>query len=518
MQLEPPRPPDPRGAAGAGPGAVATEPDPDSAPPGGLDVERSAVRSTTLLVARTVILQLFTAGATIALARLLVPSDFGAFAVAQSAQYLGRNLIELGLPAALVRRTEPPTLAEQRSMTGLMTAAAWAAAGLALAVAFVILPAVGGESRIVSLTAIALLSLPFYAVRAVPALLLERRLSYGRLVAVEVAETVAFYGFAVPAAIAGLGALSLVAAAPVSAVVGAVAAMLVQPWSFGLAFDYRLLRPLARFGLQVTAIWPLNLVRELAFASSLVAIGGRPLAGYYSMSLRIFSIPAAILSAVQRVAFVALARGSSEGRARRAAEAAGVTSVAVGLVLALAVGALHPAIGVLFGEKWQPTANVVFAASAGVFLLSGVGAILQSLALAAGDARLPAVAALVHAAVALAAVWPLASAFGTWGAGAAFSVGAVSFVGLLLARGARESRACVSPALRALAVAAAAAAVGNAVTQSPTIGALVAAVAASAAAWVVLALLLTLRELRLLARLLRRHLGPAGSDAAAPVA
>ena len=403
-------------------------------------------------------------------------------------------------------------------MTGVMTGVAWAVAALALALAFVVLPGAGADSRIAPLTAVALLSLPFYAIRAVPALLLERRLSYGRLVAIEVSETVAFYGFAVPAAVAGLGALSLVAAAPVSAAVGAVAATIVQPWRFGLAFDYRLLRPLARFGLQVTAIWPLNLLRELAFATSLVAIGGRSLAGYYSMSLRIFSIPTAILIAVQRVAFVALARGSVDGRARRAAEAAGVTSVAVGLVLALAVGALQPAIGVLFGENWLPTANVVVAASVGVFLMAGVGGILQSLALAAGDARLPAVAAFVHAVVALAVLWPLASAFGTWGAGAAFSVGAASFVGLLLARGASESRACVSPALRALVVAAGAAAAGTAASRSPTIAGLFASVAASAGVWVVLAFLVTRREVGLLMRLLRRHLGPVRRAASPPLA
>src|SRR4051794_35546051 len=163
VRLEPRRPPDPGAAA-----AVAG-PDPAAGAPAAIDVERSAVRSTTLLVARTVVLQLFTAGATIALARLLVPSDFGAFAVAQSAQSLGRTLVELGLPAALVRRDAPPSLAEQRSMTGLMTAGAWVVAALALALAFVVLPAAGADSRIAPLTAVAPLSPPFYAVPAVPA-------------------------------------------------------------------------------------------------------------------------------------------------------------------------------------------------------------------------------------------------------------------------------------------------------------------------------------------------------------
>jgi lipopolysaccharide exporter len=475
-------------------------------------LEQSAVRGTALLVGRTVALQGVTAIATIALARLLTPREYGAFAVALATQYLGRNLVELGLPIALVRRPDPPSVEEQQAVSGFMITVGTSIAALGLLAAFVVLPALGANSALPKLVAVTLLSLPLYAFRAVPAVLLERRLRFGRVIVIEVAETAGFYGFALSAAVAGLGAYSLAAAVPVSAAAGAIAATLVQRWAIGFSFKFSLLKPLARFGVQVSAIWLIQLARELLFVSVVVAVGGQPTAGYYSLSVRIFSFETAIQYAVQRVGFASLARGEAILRPRRAAQAAAVTSVAVGLPLAVTVGSAHPLVGVLFGTRWDPAVDVVVASGVGIFLISALGAILQSLALSEGKAATVVYASLAQAAVGIPAAWILTAQYGTWGVGVAVSIGAAAFVAVLLMRSESVARRSAVPAARALAIGAAAAAAGMATWGPADPARLAFAIAISAGVWVALSVVADRSDLMRLVSLIRRYVRSGSRD------
>ena len=59
-------------------------------------IERSAVQGVSLVIARHVLVLALTAGATIALARILSPADYGAFAVAFAIQVLGKTAVLSG--------------------------------------------------------------------------------------------------------------------------------------------------------------------------------------------------------------------------------------------------------------------------------------------------------------------------------------------------------------------------------------------------------------------------------------
>src|SRR3954471_18142860 len=133
----------------------------------------SAARGVGVLVARTLGLQLLTAGVTVVLARLLTPSDYGYFAVALAAQQVGLALAELGLPAALIREEQDPTPHQQRAVRAMTLAGGTALAALAAVIAFGILPAAGSRSKMAEITAVALVAIPVYGMRTVPMALLE---------------------------------------------------------------------------------------------------------------------------------------------------------------------------------------------------------------------------------------------------------------------------------------------------------------------------------------------------------
>ncbi|HEX5375979.1 MAG TPA: oligosaccharide flippase family protein [Solirubrobacterales bacterium] len=381
----------------------------------------AAARGVGVLVGRTLALQLLTAGVTVLLARILTPADYGLFAIALAVQLVGQRAAELGLPAALVRLDQDPSPRLQSAVGGLMLIFATALSTLVMLAAFVFVPAAGGSSETLQMIAVATLAMPLYAARAMPMVLMERRLAFGRVALVETAETLAFNGFALAAAVAGLGAFSLSGAVPAGAVAGVVAAWSIQPFTRRPRIDLDPVRPLFGFGIRVSILQGIYLVRELGFVSILAAVGGAPMAGYYAMAKRLFSFPIALASAVARVSFPALS-GEAELRPRRTAEIAAFTAIVAGLPLALVAGAAQPLIAVVLGDEWKPTADVVLVGSLGMMLTASACATMIGSFMADGRAGFPLASSIAESAVLLAMAALLTVPLGEGGVGLALTV------------------------------------------------------------------------------------------------
>jgi O-antigen/teichoic acid export membrane protein len=465
-----------------------------------------AVRGAVILMGRNLGVQVLALGATIVLARLLSPSEFGAFAVAAAIQQAGMVVVNFGLPAALIRREIPPSSAELQAASGFVLAIGAAATVAAIGLAFVVLPALGGSGEIAKLAALACLSLPILGVQIAPIVLLNRKLDFRRIAIIEVADAIAFYAFAIVAALAGLGTYSLAGAVVFSALVGMLIAFRVQPWDRGFRLDPGLIRTLASFGLQVGAFQSATIVRELGFVALLAALGGQALAGFYGMARRLFSLPFAAMTALQRVGLPALAqlpRGRT--RARQTAKAVAVGSLAVGLPMALIAGAADPLVSVAFGPRWLPAADLTVLASAGVLLFASAGTMVVSLELAEGDARTPLASIGLQLLVLLGLSVALVPDHGASGAGIALGASFAVFTAAVIAGAPREARSAVAPVLRGVLVAGLAALAGRAVQPGSDGVAAVASMAATGATWLALAIVVCRSELRLLLSLIRRH-------------
>jgi PST family polysaccharide transporter len=375
-------------------------------------------------------------------------------------QLVGQRAAELGLPAALVRMEEEPTKHLQGAIWGVLLLTSTALAGALLLTAFALAPALGASNRTLETIAVAGCAIPLYAARATPMALMERAMGFGRVAVVETVETLVFNGFALAAALAGLGAFSLSGAVPVGAIAGMTAAWALQPFARRPHFDFDPVRPLVGFGLQMSALQGIYLVRELGFVSLIAAVGGTSSAGFYAMAKRLFSFPVALASAVARVSFPALSK-EPELRPSRAAKAAAYTAIAAGLPLALVAGSVEPLIGVVLGSEWQPTADVVLLGSLGMMLTASAGATMISMALAEGRPRYPLIAAVAETAVAFTVVATLVGPLNEAGIGIALSVSTLVATGVL-AQGAhpRVARAMLAVGKAAL-IAAVATAAGH---------------------------------------------------------
>jgi PST family polysaccharide transporter len=427
----------------------------------------TAARGVGILVSRTLVLQLLTAGVTLVLARLLSPADYGLFALAAAVQSVAQVASGAGLSAALIRQPEDPSPRQQRAVTGFLFMTGLAFAAATALIAFAGLPALGVQSDSLKVIAATALAVPVYALRTVPMVLLERHLKFGRVAVVETAETLAFNAFALAGALAGLGAYSLAGAVPVAAVAGLFAVRTLHRRGAGLSLDLDEVRPLAHFGLRASFLQTATLARGLGFVTLVTAIGGTSTTGFFAMSTRLFAFPTALASAVQRVSFPALSRSPHE-RSRRAARAAALSATLASLPIALLAGGAHALVAVLLGDRWLPTVDLVLTSSPGVLLTASAIPAMVGLALSEGHSRGPIVAvacsAIAMAAACLAAVPPL----GTAGVGIALSLSAAVSVVVLSLHADAAMRDAALPVGRALAIGSLAAAAGYLVPLGET--------------------------------------------------
>jgi O-antigen/teichoic acid export membrane protein len=419
----------------------------------------TAARGVGILVSRTLLLQLLTAGVTLVLARLLTPADYGLFALAAAVQAVAQVTSGAGLSAALIRQDDDPSIHQQRAVTGFLFATGIAFFALTAAAALVALPAAGVHGDALGVIAVTAIAVPLYALRAVPIVLLERHLRFGRVAIVETAETLAFNAFALAGALAGLGAYSLAGGVPAAAAAGLLAVRTLHRPGAGLSLDLGEVRALAHFGLRASALQVLVLARGLGFVTLVTAIAGTSVTGFYAMATRLFAFPAALASAVQRVSFPALSR-SPQDRPRRAARAAALSAVLASLPLALLAGASHTLVEVLLGDRWLETVDVVLTSSPGVLLAASAIPAMVGLALSQGRPGGP-IAAVVGSAIAMAVVGlATVPSLGATGVGIATTVSVVVNAAMLGLHTEREMRAAAAPVARALAIGAIAAGAG----------------------------------------------------------
>jgi polysaccharide transporter, PST family len=293
--------------------------------------------------------------ASVALARMLTPSDFGVVAIGLTAILIGSALADGGLGAGMIRRPEPPTRAELRTLNGIQLAVA-----LAVCIPLVIVaPAFG---RTGTVTAIMILALPITMLQTPGRIVLNRNMRYDRQLAIDFGAQVTSQVFSVVAVWLGAGVWGLATGQVVKAVLGTVlTAALSIGFSVPSLHGWRSYGPLVRFGLSFQASWFVLVVREQCLNIVVGVVAGISSLGIWTFTNRIFQLPSIAFSSLYVVGFPAmanlLARGEDPGpiilrTVRRAAIAASFVFPA----FAAASPQLVPAV---FGEQWRDAADIL---------------------------------------------------------------------------------------------------------------------------------------------------------------
>lgn len=328
---------------------------------------RNAALGVTVLAARTVVTQGIALVGTVVLLRVLRPEDLGTFAVLQFILTFLQFFGDAGIGGALIQGRQEPTrdaLANVFTFQGILGMVLVAVAWLAAPAIREVWPGLP-ESAPTLLRAMAFAFL-LTALRGVPSILLERRLRFGAVAGLEVAQTATFYVVACASAMNGLGDWTWPLAVLAQAGVGTLLAFVVQPWRPALALDMVILRPLVRFGL------PFQTKNIVGFANGAVtplfggAVLGPSAVGLVNWGQQLAHMPLRLVEVIARVAFPLFARIQNDreelGRVMERALQVGAAGAFFGASVFLTVG---PNIAVIvFSKEWIPALPALYAFSA----------------------------------------------------------------------------------------------------------------------------------------------------------
>jgi lipopolysaccharide exporter len=293
------------------------------------------------------------------LARLLVPADFGVYAIALTVQSVLVTLVDLGLSTDLVRAKDPerraPTVATVSLASGVLLALLMTATAAPVA-------ALMGVPHAAPVITVLVWTLPISGAGVVPYAKLQRNFQQRKLFASSATDFVVSTIVTIGLIALGMGPMAL-----------AIGRVVAQFSATSLQFVLARVRP--RFGFdRAVARSALGLGVPLAGANllswallnidtvTISRVAGTTALGLYVLAFNISSWPmSAIGQAVRSVSLAGFSRSSHED-----GDGGLVLALSLTWAVALAAGVLlaalaHPLVAVLYGARWSPSATVLAA-------------------------------------------------------------------------------------------------------------------------------------------------------------
>ncbi len=324
----------------------------------------------------------------VALARLLVPEDFGLLTMAGVFTALAGLFSTLGAgPAIVQQRDVSPALLRSLATLGFVVGATLS---VALALASGRIADFYGDPRVAPILAALGMTFVLTSIGIVPEGLLQRDLKFNRLVSIDLAVLAVNAGLSVGLALAGLQVWALVVANLAAAALRSLLLVVSSPWRPRPGFDRDALRGVVGFGASIMAF---NLTQYLSRNSDRLIIGralGPIELGFYDYGYRFYMYPLESVTMVLiGIMFPAFARIQDDaeqlGRAFLRANGA-IALITFPMVTGLGILA-DPFVRVVLGPQWARVIPLI-QILAPVGLLQSIGATPGQLFLARGKAGL----------------------------------------------------------------------------------------------------------------------------------
>ncbi len=378
------------------------------------------------LLIRTGVLRVITFVGSIVLARLLLPSDYGIFAVVVFFVGILVPFADLGLGAALIQKREQPNDIEiataftaQQVVWLLLVALIWVLAPL---IDRLVADVPGGADWMLRVTALAIL---IAQLQSVPHAMMSRVLRFGPLAAIEVVQQVVYLVVAIALALNGAGAWAFVIAILAQYIVSTVLTYVAWGRLPGLGIDRAALRRLRGFAAVFQLANLTHLLREALIPLFGGLAGGVTAIGHLQFGQRLGRLVAGLDEVAARVSFPAFSRLQDDRARTSRVFVYAVESTALGMALVWwPIAAAATLIPVLFGDTWGP-AVPVFQLTALASLLGPPTHFLRGIGYAAGRGDSLLRWSGLSAGVAFVLFPPLVIAFGLVGGGIGFVVYAV---------------------------------------------------------------------------------------------
>ncbi|HEX9990357.1 MAG TPA: oligosaccharide flippase family protein [Chloroflexia bacterium] len=341
-------------------------------------LQQRAARGAVFISGLSLFQRLVTLPASIVLARVLTPTDYGIYGIVSFIVTFFTTFSNVGFGAALIQQSEPPS---REDLTTTFTVQMALVCGMT-AIGFVIAEPVSQAYQLseegVWLIRVLLLSLPLSLLRTIPALLLERELLFGRVSIIEAVETFSFYGTAVALSLLNFGTWSFIWATVVRGALGVGVALVLSPWRPGLGFSRSVAERLIRFGLPYQLRLALTLLRDALTPTVLGLLVGAAAVGYITWAFTFALLPVLLTGPLWRVMFPAISRAQNDpSLLKNMIERSLRLSAIVFFPLSfLMMGAAPEIVRYIYTEQWAPALPAIYLFSVSIW----PGALLATLA------------------------------------------------------------------------------------------------------------------------------------------
>lgn len=289
------------------------------------------------------------------LAHLLKPVDFGLIALTSVTTGFIAIFADMGVTSALVQRTE---VGEEHLATGfwlsLSLSSFLALIGIILAYPIAILYK---EPRLVSLLRVMMLTLPISSLGQVSDVLLQRRLAFKQIAAIDWVSSLTAGLIGVGLASAGVGVWALVAQSIALPLIATCGRLVAAKWIPQIIFNHNCVRDLLAFGLAVLGCAVVNYGVTNVDNALIGGVLGAKALGYYMMAYTLAMMPSSSAgSLVSRVMFPALSSIQTDlPRFRNAYMRMLRVVAAVTFPCSIGLGATAPFfVRAVYGEQWAP--------------------------------------------------------------------------------------------------------------------------------------------------------------------
>ena len=297
--------------------------------------------------------------ATVVLARLLTPSDYGLVGMVAAVTGFVALFKDMGLSTATVQKLQ----ISHEQVSGLF----WlnvAASGVLASIVWLLAPLIAAfydEPRVKLISVVIGFFFIFGGLTGQHQALLRRQMKFRTLAAIQISSVAASVITAIVAAMLGAGYWSLVVMQGAAGLTGAIAVWMASGWRPGLPRRAAGIRQMVGFGMNLTGFGVVNYFARNADNILIGRIWGASALGLYSKAYAMLMLPIGQINApLGAVALPALSRlqGDSETFRRWFCRAANLVAFATTpLVLGLAVVA-DEIVPVVLGSQWAGAAPI----------------------------------------------------------------------------------------------------------------------------------------------------------------
>jgi PST family polysaccharide transporter len=306
-------------------------------------------------------------GATVVLARLLTPQDYGMIAMITAVTGFVTLFKDLGLSMATV---QTDTITHEQVSTLFWVNVALSA--VVMLVAMALAPAIAwfyGEPKLLPLTLVMAVGFIFGGLCVQHSALLRRQMRFGSLALIDILQLAVSAVVGIGTALAGAGVWALVYMTLSGSLFNAVAVWVASPWWPGLPVRHANVRGMLAFGANLTGFNALNYFARNLDSILIGRVWGGAALGFYTKAYGLLLLPLQRITApVRAVAIPTLSRLQSEPERYRRYFLRAVNSVAVVTVpIVCILGVFAPQlIDILLGPQWSSVAVIfrVLAAAA----------------------------------------------------------------------------------------------------------------------------------------------------------